>query len=123
MENDKAKFKEEFRQRTYRFILDTISLVDSSVKENGRYVLFEQLLRSSASIGANIVEAKSSSSRKDYINYFSIALKSANETIFWLSLLRDAKKLEDVEATRLLKECKELANILAASILTMKGRT
>ena len=79
-------------------------------------------MRSACSIGANIMEAKASSSKKDYMNYFSIALKSANETIFWLSLVRDSKKADGVEADRLVKEAKEIANILGASLLTMKGR-
>ncbi len=56
------------------------------------------------------------------MNYFSIALKSANETIFWLSLVRDSKKADGDTADRLIKEAKEIANILGASLLTMKGR-
>ncbi|MBL7209654.1 MAG: four helix bundle protein, partial [Dehalococcoidia bacterium] len=72
------------------------------------------LLRSATSIGANVVEAQGAGSRKDYTNFFTHALKSANETKFWLGLLRDSGKAE--------REVTELVNILATSILTLKGK-
>ena len=70
----------------------------------------------------NISEAKSASSKRDYINYYEIALKSANETKYWLCLLRDALEVNNSAISQLITEVTELANILAASILTMKGR-
>ena len=50
----------------------------------------DQLVRSATSIGANIIEGKSASSKRDFIRYHEIALKSANETKYWLGLMRDA---------------------------------
>lgn len=77
------------------------------------------MLHSATSIIANIVEAKSASSRKDYINFFTHALKSANETKVWLCLLRDARK---VDVSKELQECEEIAKILAKSIITLKSK-
>ena len=85
-------------------------------------MISDQLLRSATSIGANIVEAKSASSKRDYIKYYEIALKSSNETRYWLGLLRDALDVDKIEVNKLLKETGELANILAASLLTMKSK-
>jgi four helix bundle protein len=85
-------------------------------------VVANQLLRSATSVGANHVEAKGSSSKKDFTNFFSHALKSANESLYWLGLLRDAKKISSPELKYLLNETKELANILGSSILTLKGK-
>ncbi|KAF0121585.1 MAG: hypothetical protein FD151_1162 [bacterium] len=82
----------------------------------------DQLLRSATSIGANIIEAQAASSRKDFRNFLNHALKSANETKFWLGLLRDSGKKTGEEINPLMKEAKELANILASSILTLKGK-
>ena len=79
-------------------------------------------MRSSTSIGANIVEAKGASSKKDFANFFSYALKSANESLYWLGLLRDAKGIRNPQLDYLLKETKELANILGASMITIKGK-
>lgn len=85
-------------------------------------VIVKQLIRSGTSILANYVEAQSASSKKDFINFFTYALKSANESKVWLALLRDFKNRKDKELTWLLDELHEIANILASSILTMKGK-
>lgn len=79
-----------------------------------------QLLKSSTSIGANIVEARSGNSRKTMINYYSVALRSANETKYWLRLVRDAFEVDRKEIDLLIAEADELSKILAKSILTLK---
>jgi four helix bundle protein len=122
MQNDKSKFKDKFKGRVYRFALDVIEFVEQLPKGQVSTIIGEQLLRSATSIGANVVEAKSAASRRDYANFFTYALKSANETKFWLSLLRDSGKAEKVATDRLLKEVNELSNVLATSILTLKDR-
>ncbi len=85
-------------------------------------ILGDQLLRSATSIGANIVEAQAGSSRKDFKNFLNYALKSANETKYWLALLRDSGKKSKLEIDPLLQESGELAKILASSIITLKSR-
>ncbi|MBN2462286.1 MAG: four helix bundle protein [Dehalococcoidia bacterium] len=91
-------------KRVYSFALDIITFVDQLPKGQVSNVIGEQLLRSATSIGANVVEAQGAVSRKDYANFFSYALKSANETKFWLSLLQDSGKADKSSADRLLKE-------------------
>jgi len=122
MQSDKAKFKEEFGARVYRFALDVIGLVDRLPAEQTSRIITDQLIRSTTSIGANVIEAQAASSRKDYTNFFTHALKSANECKFWLGLLRDSGRGDKQTINRLVKEATEIANILAASILTLKGR-
>lgn len=85
-------------------------------------VIGKQLLRSATSVGANIIEAKSASSRRDFINFYTHSLKSANESKFWLGLLRDSGKMAGDDSHALLQETIEISNILAASILTLKSR-
>lgn len=82
--------------------------------------VINQFLRSSTSVGANVIEAKSSSSKREFINYFQIALKSCNETKYWLCLIRDGMKINSTALNGLLKEADELSKILARSVLTMK---
>ena len=122
MQGDKARFKEEFGARVYRFALDAIGLVDRLPAEQTSRIITDQLIRSTTSIGANVIEAQAASSRKDYTNFFTHALKSANECKFWLGLLRDSGRGDKQTINRLVKEATEIANILAASILTLKGR-
>ena len=116
MQNDKAKFKEEFKGRVYRFALDVIGLVDRLSVEQTSRIITDQLLRSTTSIGANVIEAQAASSRKDYTNFFAYALKSANECKFWLGLLRDSGRADRETVNRLLREATEIANVLATSI-------
>ena len=85
-------------------------------------IIVKQLLRSATSIGANIIEAQAGSTKRDFTNFFNYALKSANESKFWLGLLRDSKKGNQDEINKLLQETIELANILGSSVLTLKGR-
>jgi four helix bundle protein len=122
MQNDEPKSKGDFRGRAYRFALEIIAFVDTLPKGQTSSVLADQLLRSATSIGANLVEAQGAGSRKDYAHFFSYALKSANETKFWLGLLRDSGKAEEEAADKLLREVTELSKIIASSILTLKGK-
>jgi len=122
MQNQNSKLKTELRHRAYRYSIDIIEFLDTLPKDVSTTVITKQLLRSATSIGANIVEAKGASSKKDFRNFFSYALKSANESLYWLGLLRDAKKMDNARLRYLLGETKELANILGSSVLTLKGK-
>jgi four helix bundle protein len=117
-----SKIKNEFRERCYHYSVSVIKLIKDLPEKRVYWTVSDQLSRSATSIDANIVEGKSASSKKDYIKYYEIALKSANETKYWLGLLRDALDTDKNEINKLLKETNELANILAASLLTMKDR-
>ncbi|KKR10200.1 MAG: hypothetical protein UT37_C0004G0029 [Parcubacteria group bacterium GW2011_GWA2_39_18] len=79
-------------------------------------------MRSGTSVSANIIEAKSASSKKDYINFYTHALKSANESKLWISLMKDSAKIDEKVADELLKETTEISNIIGASIITMKKK-
>jgi len=122
MENDSAKFKNEFKKRLYKWVLRLIKFIDKLPKDSVCNVLGKQLLRSGTSILANYIEANSASSKRDFINFFTYSLKSANESKVWLSILRDTEKGDREELNYLLKELIEIANVFASSILTLKGK-
>jgi len=85
-------------------------------------IIARQLLRSATSVGANIVEAQAGSTKRDFTNFYTHALKSANESVFWLRLLKDSKKAPALEYEKPIDEAMQLAKLLGASILTLKGR-
>ncbi len=122
MENDNAKFKVEFKKRLYSYVLRLVKFIDRMPKSNVADVMGKQLLRSGTSVLANYVEANSASSRKDFINFFTHSLKSANESKVWLTLLRNTGYGNVPELNWLISEQVEIANILASSILTLKGK-
>jgi four helix bundle protein len=121
-QNHNSKIKNEFMERCYHFSIAIIKLTKDLPEKRVYWTVSDQLVRSATSIGANIIEGKSASSKKDFIRYYEIALKSANETKYWLGLLRDALDADKTTISKLMKETSELAKILAASCLTMKGR-
>lgn len=86
------------------------------------WIISDQLLRSATSIGANVIEAQAASSKRDFIRFFEISLKSANETKYWLGLLRDSTNADKKEINNQLQENGEIAKILGASLLTLKNK-
>jgi len=122
MENKSSKYKMKLKDRTYQYSIKMIEFLDSLSKDSSTQIISKQLLKSATSIGANIVEAQASSSEKDFTKYFNYSLKSANESVYWLNLLKEAKKINNNQIEYLLNETKELAKILGSSILTLKGK-
>lgn len=90
--NKKNTFKQEFKRRCFNFSLSILKLSESLRNKRINWSLVDQLVRSGTSIGANIVEGGNSTSKREFINYFQIALKSAAETLYWLSLLKEINK-------------------------------
>jgi four helix bundle protein len=77
-------------------------------KDKSYEPLYKQLLRSGTSIGANVSEAQSASTKKDFIYKLSISLKEARETQFWLKLLKETEVINNQEYESLNKDCDEL---------------
>lgn len=123
MEQDEKKKK--FKLRIYRYVLHLIRFLTKLPNDPVIREIKSQLTRSGTSVGANYFEADAVSSKKDFQNFFSYALKSANESKFWLAILMDSGLVSEniiPEAKRLLQETKELADIFASSIITMKEK-
>lgn len=112
----------EFKRRLYTFVLRMIQVLDKLPKDTVSIRIGDQLIRSGTSILGTYIEGLSSSSKKDFINYMHHALKSSNESKVWVAILRDTKRMQRDDATWLLQELDEFSNILAASVLTLKGK-
>ena len=122
MQNDKVKFKKDFKKRLYAFTLKLVEFIDKLPNDNVSNRIGDQLLRSGTSIIGNYIEGQAASSKKDFTNYFNTSLKSANESKLWLALLRDSGRTETEDVSWFLDELDEIANIFASYILTLKGR-
>lgn len=122
MRESNQEFKEKLIKRAFVLARKTIVLTDKFPQKRSAWIISDQLLRSITSIGANIIEAQAASSRRDFANFLNHALKSGNESKFWLSLAKDLGESLSDEIDLLLKEVDELAKILGSSILTLKGK-
>ncbi len=108
------------KHRCYYFSKNVVLFVKECRVERVFSSLFDQLIRSATSIGANIIEGKSGSSKKDWKNFYVIALKSSNETKYWLCLIRDTMEVSKEEVNELITEADEISRIIASIIINSK---
>ena len=110
----------EIQDRTLKYAIRIAKFVRKISRDISLEVLAKQLLRSATSIGANMREADAASSRKDFINKVVISKKEAQETTYWLEVIKGAEFIHNEENIKelncLLLECKEIVLVLAAII-------
>ncbi len=116
------KLKMEVRYRAFYLSIEVIKMLEHLPYKVSLKIIADQLIRSITSVGANIVEAKSSSSKKEFLNYFQIALKSANEAKYWLAMLKELVPENKHDIEKFIIELEEISRILGTSVLTMKGK-
>ena len=108
------------RTKSYEFAIRIVKLARSLQTDAKEYVLSKQLLKSGTAIGALIREAEFGQSKADFTSKMSIALKEANETDYWLSILKDTGQIEEEQFGILRKDCQELIAMLVATVKTSK---
>jgi four helix bundle protein len=106
--------------KSYAFALRIIKLYKYLVSEQKEYVLSKQILRSGTSVGALIKEAEHAQSKKDFINKMNIALKEANETEYWLMLLKDSDYIDEKSYNSIYPDSVELIKLLASIVKSSK---
>lgn len=109
------------KQRTKQFALRIIKLVEYLPKTPTGRVIGQQLLRSGTSVGANYRSACRGRSKADFIAKAGISLEEADESLYWLEFLHDAKLIPSERLKDLLKEADELVAIFSASIKTARS--
>lgn len=118
--NKKNIFKQQFKKRCFDFSISIIKLSESLQEKRTNWIIRDQLIRSATSIGANVVEGGNSTSRKEFINYFQISLKSSSETLYWLALLKEINS-NKVKIDNLIEECTEIKKLISTIILNTKS--
>jgi four helix bundle protein len=108
--------------KSFHFAVRIVKLSQFLTTDKKEYILTKQILRSGTAIGALVRESEYGQSKKDFINKLSIALKEANETDYWLELLKEGKLIEDKIYQSLAANCTELIKLLIASIKTAKSK-
>src|SRR5215203_5514616 len=89
--------KSILKDKSYTFAIRTVNLNRYLRDQKNEFVLSKQILRYGTAIGALIREAEFGQSRADFRNKMYLALKEANETDYWLSLLKDTHYLGSKE--------------------------
>ena len=108
------------KHRTFYFSKNVVLFIKNQQYDKIYFSIFDQLLRSATSIGANLVEGIAGSSKNDFLKFYIIALKSANETKYWLCLIRDTLSIDKLTIETLIKEADEISKIIASIVINSK---
>ena len=109
------------KNKSFAFALRVVNCNKYLETVQNEYVLSKQFLRSGTAIGALIRETEHAESRPDFIHKLSIALKEANETVYWLDLLHQSEYLVKTEYESIYSDCVELVKMLTSIIKTTKS--
>lgn len=109
------------KEKSYKFALRIVNL-NKYLQSKKEFVLSKQVLRSGTAVGALVSEAKFAQSKADFINKLSIALKEANETSYWLELLKDSEYIDKNMYNSMRENCEELIKLLVSSVKTSKNK-
>ena len=108
------------KMKSFAFAIRVVKLYKHLSEKRKEFVLSKQLLRSGTSIGALIRESEHAESKADFIHKLSIALKEANESEYWMLLLKETNYLSEKEFTSLSFDIAELLKLLTAIIKASK---
>ena len=110
------------RDKSYVFALKIVKAYRYLTQERQEFVLSKQVLRSGTSIGALVKEAEHAQSLADFVNKMNVALKEANETEYWLMLLKDSEYIDEQNYMSIHYDCSELIKLLASIVKTSKKK-
>jgi len=112
--------KNVIKDKSYRFALRVIKTYKFLSEDKREFVLSKQMLRSGTAIGALVKEAEHAQSKADFINKMNIALKEANETEYWLMLLKDSAYIDEANFKSIHNDCTEVIKLLISIVKTSK---
>ena len=110
------------QEKSLAFAIRIVKLYKLLAENKKEYVLSKQLLRSGTAIGALTREGEHAQSKADFLNKMNIALKEANETLYWLILLKETEYLSQLEFQSIYIDAEELLKILASIVKTTKAK-
>ena len=123
MENDlKADFVTKFRERTKRFVVDTIELYRSLPKTEEARIIGKQLLRLASSVGANYRAACRARSQAEFHSKISIVIEEADESLFWMEILVDTNIISKTNIEKLMTEGNEIVKVTSSARKTITDK-
>ncbi len=103
-------------EKSFAFAVRIVKLYKYISQDKREFVLSKQILRSGTSVGAMVREAQQAESKADFIHKLAIGLKEANETDYWLDLLKETEYLTETEYNTIKEDCIELLKLLTSII-------
>ncbi len=113
MRNEKSEFIEKVKSRTKQLAIDVILFYDQIKKTDSTRVIGKQMIRSVTSTAANYRATCVARSQREFFSKMSIVVEEADETLFWLEMLRDTKYVSNEEVKSLINENLEILKIVS----------
>jgi four helix bundle protein len=113
--------EKELKERTKRFALRVMKLVDAIPNSVSGRSIANQLVRAGMSVGANYRAACRGRSKAEFVAKLGIVIEEADECEYWLELIIDGEVLPKTKVEPLLQEAHELTAIFVASVRTAKS--
>ena len=110
------------QDRTKQFHIDVIKLCEDLPRNAAGFETAKQVIRSAGSVGANYRATVRAKSKADFIYKIEMVLEEADESMYWLEVMRDAKLKVGAEIEKLIEEANELTAIFAATDKTAKAK-
>ena len=115
-------FAEEFRNRTKKQAVEIIKYCKTLPKSDESFIVKKQIIRSSTSVAANYRAACRARSENEFFSKLSIVVEEADETEFWLEIIKEAEIDSSKKTDELLKESREILKIMSKSRKTLKDK-
>lgn len=109
------------KDKSFDFAIRIVKLHQYLSTEKKEFTLSKQLLRSGTSIGAMVREAEHAESKNDFIHKFSIAQKEANESVYWLELLKATDYLNEKEFENISNDAITILKLITSILKTTKS--
>lgn len=113
--------KNVISEKSYSFAVRVVNLYKFQTAKKQEFILSKQILRSGTSIGASVKEAEHAQSKGDFLNKMNVALKEANETEYWLMLLRDTDYITTKQFDSIHPDCSEILKLLISIVKSTKA--
>jgi four helix bundle protein len=110
------------QSRTKPFALRCLRLAEALPKSKAADVIGRQLLRSALSVGANYRAACHTRSKADFISKMGLVEEEADESLYWMEMLIEAKLVKEERLNALMGEAREIVSMVVASIRTARHR-
>ncbi len=117
---NKVEFIEEFKNRTKGLAVSVILFYDKLLKTEASKIIGKQLIRSVTSTAANYRAACIARSNREFFAKMSIVVEEADETLFWLEMLRDTKLVSESDVEPFIKEITEIVKVMSVARKNVK---
>jgi four helix bundle protein len=118
--NDRADFAKQFQDRTKKLAIEIIQIYKTLKTSDEMRIVGQQLIRSASSVGANYRAVCRARSKAELFSKLSIVIEEADETLYWLEVLKGSELAQGINLDHLIAEITEVLSVMAKARSTIR---